>query len=103
MSPRQNPSGKKGITMKHAVQSFSVSKSLLLTKAGTVCVEYVQYCYRVKKELKRSYIQWRIIVTPDRVDVKLQYKNGVIREYVTETRFPDAADWVEIVGYYVWA
>lgn len=88
--------------MKHAVQLFTVSKSLLLTKAGTVCEEYVQYCYRVKKELKRSFIQWRIIVTPDRVDIKLQYKTGEIREYVVETHFPEAQDWIEILGYYVY-
>ena len=88
--------------MKHAVQSFEVSKSLLLTTNGTVSKDLVGYCYRIKAQLKKSYKQWRISITPQGVDIKLQYKTGEIREYVVETHFPEAQDWIEILGYYVY-
>ena len=89
--------------MKPAVQSFKVSKSLLFTTKGTVSEEAVRYCYHIKAQLKKSYKQWRISVTPEGVDIKLQYKSGEIVETVIETRFPDAQDWIEILGYYVYA
>ena len=77
MSPRQIPSGKKGITMKHAVQLFTVSKALL-NNGGSPDLDAIVACYAIKADLKNKYLQWRIVLLADVLEIKLMDLNKVV-------------------------
>lgn len=89
--------------MKHAVQSFRVSKSLLQDKEGQVCKSTVQFCHEVKKVLKASFRQWRISVTPERMSVKLMDRKGNVVLDADYTEEHNLRDWETVLAYDVMA
>lgn len=85
--------------MKHAVQSFKVSKSLLQDNEGQVCKSTVQFCHEVKKVLNASFRQWRISVTPEQMIVKLMDHKGNV---VLDADYRDEhilRDWETVLAY----
>lgn len=77
------------VSMSQLVHVFTVSQSLLFTE-GSPDPELIQYCYRMKQALNKHYRQWRILVTPDQLVIKLQTPDG---EIVIDDVLDDPEDW----------
>lgn len=89
--------------MKHAVQLFTVSKSLLQDDEGQVSKGTVQFCYAVKKVLNTSFKQWRISVTPERMTVKLMDRKGNVVLDADYSEEHLLRDWEHVLAYDVMA
>ena len=63
--------------MKNAVQLFTVSKSLL-NNGGSRNLDAIVACYAIKADLKKSYLQWRIALRADVLEIKLMDKSKAI-------------------------
>lgn len=65
------------------VQVFTVSQSLLVGVKGFIDPDIFGICHSIRKVLDEHYQQWRIVVTPEQVQVKLQDKgNNVVVDNV---------------------
>ena len=71
------------------VRQFRVSKSLLKTE-GKVDPGIVEFLYHMRTKLNEEYRQWRIVITPQEMVLKLENLEG---EVVVNDTIPTGEDW----------
>jgi len=71
------------------VRQFTVSKSLLKTE-GKIDPAIIGFLYKMRAKLNEEYRQWRIVITPQEMVLKLEDLEG---EVVVNDTIPTGEDW----------
>ena len=71
------------------VRQFTVSKSLLKTE-GKIDPAIMGFLHKMRAKLNKEYHQWRIVITPQEMVLKLENLEG---EVVVNDTIPTGEDW----------